>query len=351
MKKITYILSTILALLALESTNAQVTINGISTNPQNPINNTFLPWANAQFSGTFTHNPFLNTFNWYPDQNNNIEIPYTTGFNIAGISLTGNNINSKNPFYDGLDIGLSDFAKALYYDNMGNSINSTDRDFRWQDGWELLWMNLGKTPDGEPINAPKSGGPLMSIDQAAPNNIPYFVLYNRYRGTVRLFANVWFNNTVGSRFQKVIPTIMFENDKIVNGLFRHTNSYDLALDNLTEITDKSAPSSQPTDQNLWLMSDYQMAFDPCICNRNQAKLKFNFKNITSMDIKMISRSITIQQNITDNSYQKDDFLNLTDVSAPGYRSGNRIYNRMDNMLDNYLKSVDKYKIDLANYNS
>jgi hypothetical protein len=29
----------------------------------------------------------------------------------------------------------------------------TDRDYHWEDGWELLWMNIGKSPNGDPYSA------------------------------------------------------------------------------------------------------------------------------------------------------------------------------------------------------
>ncbi|MFZ4797101.1 MAG: T9SS type A sorting domain-containing protein [Bacteroidia bacterium] len=362
MKKLTYFI--ILWVASQNLIKAQSTINGSSTNPQNPQNTDFLPWAKQHLGGGITWNPFLNTFNWTPlgignTKTDYIPIPFNTGWNIAGLSFSGNIWPMKNPFNTGLDAGLSKHAYYLYNqtigkDNNGNDINANidveDRDFKWEDGWELLWMNLGTTPDGERIDAPHANGPFMTPQLPNPDQTPYFVLYNRYKGTMRLFANVWFNNTVSGRFQKIIPTLQFQpGDE--NGLLRHTSSYDLALDQPTIIKNITGPSSQPTANDKWLMSDYQIGFDPCICKRNNAKLQFKFETIDIMNIDMVSRSITVNQGINNNSYLEDDFLNLNDVSLPSYKKGSRIYNKMGNMLDAYKDAQLKYESDLANYNS
>lgn len=355
MKKLIRYSILIIAFLANSKAKAQSTINGSSTNPQNPVNTDFLPWANQHVGTGITWNPFLNTFNWMPVGSNNtvtdyIPIPYNTGYNIAGISLSGNILAMKNPFNTGLDIGLSNYAYYLYSDPNGNNIDVRERDFRWEDGWELLWVNLGTTPDGEQINTPHANGPFMNAQLPNPDQTPYFVLYNRYKGIIRLFANVWFNNTVSGRFQKVMPTLKFESNN-VNGMLRHASSYDLALDEHTNISNIIGPSSQPTATDKWLMSDYQIGFDPCICNRNIAKLQFVFEAMNEMKINIISRSITINEKIEDENYLSDDFLNLTDALGTGSKPGSRIYKKMGSMLDSYKSALLKYESDLADYNS
>ncbi|MDP3929922.1 MAG: T9SS type A sorting domain-containing protein [Bacteroidota bacterium] len=348
--KHTYLL--IIFCIASIISNAQQ-VNGVNTNPQNPINPPFLPWANMHLGSGFTHDPFLNRFNWSPiDANGNstdlIPIEYNTGFNIAGISLSSNQIPMRNPFRSGMGIGASAYIDALLTPTV------LDRDFRWQDGWELLYMNLGYTPNLDQINIPN---PLNPLDITGPNpsHAPYFVLYNKYKGTVRLFANVWFNNTTANKPQKVMATLQFSNDE-VNGLLRHNSSYDLALDQPTIIEKISGPSYNFADQFKWLMSDYQVGFDPCICNRttNNTRLQFEFRTINSMDIDMTSRSIAVNKAITSNSYLTDDFLNLGDVDFNNpntNKPGSRMYKEMGSLLDGYKAAQLKYEKDLANYNS
>jgi hypothetical protein len=40
------------------------------------------------------------------------------------------------------------------------TIPEPERDFRWEDGWELLWMNLGYLPNGDKISANKKTNEL-----------------------------------------------------------------------------------------------------------------------------------------------------------------------------------------------
>lgn len=328
-------------------------INGVSTNPQNPVNPPFLPWANTHLGTGFTHDPFLNKFDWRPigptgNLTDNIPIEYYTGFNIAGISLSNNQIPMLNPFNTGMSAGHSSYINELLKPTV------RDRDFRWEDGWELLYMNLGYTPDLKLIDLPIPASPLDIIGPS-PNHAPYFVLYNRYKGTMRLFSNVWFNTTTANKPQKVIATLKF-NTREVNGLLRHNSSYDLALDQPTEIKNISGPSYNFQDQFNWMMSDFQVGFDPCICNRttNDTRLNFEFRTMQNMSIDMTSRSIAVNRTITDNSYLSDDFLNLGDVdftNPNAYKPGSRMYKEMGSMLDAYKAAQLQYEKNLANYNS
>ncbi len=328
-------------------------INGVSTNPENPVNPPFLPWANTHLGTGFTHAPFLNNFDWRPVSPNGnltdfIPIEYYTGFNIAGISLSNNQIPMKNPFNTGMSGGASSYIGEVLRPSV------RDRDFRWEDGWELLYMNLGYTPDLNLIDLPDPANPLDIIGPS-PTHAPYFVLYNRYKGTMRLFANVWFNTTTANKPQKVITTLRF-NNREVNGLLRHNSSHDLALDRNTIIEDISGPSYNFDDQFSWMMSDFQVGFDPCICNRTTSgtRLNFEFKTIQTMNLDMTSRSIAVNKTITDNSYLSDDFLNLNDIDHVGpnaYKPGSRMYKEMGSMLDAYKKAQLQYEKDLANYNS
>lgn len=55
----------------------QPCVNGISTNPDNPVNNQFLPLANQWYpgNGTDTHNPWLNQWSWYWSDGNPDNLP------------------------------------------------------------------------------------------------------------------------------------------------------------------------------------------------------------------------------------------------------------------------------------
>jgi hypothetical protein len=232
-------------------------------------------------------------------------------------------------------------------------VDVKDRDFRWQDGWELLWLNLGLTPDLVHTDVSVPGSAFQTPTPPAPEQMPYFVLYNRYKGTMRIFANAFFNRTTFGNPQKVMPTLFFSDKDELNGMLRHAATYDQALDQKTQISNVSGPSFQTTNPGQWLMADFQIGFDPCICNRNNALLKFRFNQITSMDITMVSRSISLTKKFDDNNYLDSSFMNLNDVDnkTQTYKPGTRIYGEMKGLLDGYKSSLAQYEKDLANYNS
>jgi hypothetical protein len=147
-------------------------INGVSTNPSNPINPVFLPWANLHLGSGFTHDPFLNTFNWEDANGNYIPIS-PLNFNIGSVYNLGAPIPMLHPFNTGLSVDNSVYAQAL----VDTFVNY--RDFWWKDGWELLWLNTNKTPDGYYIHSPNTNSPLPNPQGPIPVNAPYFVLYNK----------------------------------------------------------------------------------------------------------------------------------------------------------------------------
>lgn len=324
--------------------------------PSNPRNKSFLDWVNDPLNGfpgagSFTHNPFFNNFNWYPY--NQISIPQNGGFNIGTIPWANNQYTMDNPFNTGLPPN-SDYVAAI------TNMNVANKDFKWEDGWELLWMNLGKTPDGIDIATNQPGSPL-TIASATPSNIPYFVLYNRYKGIMRVFANVWFNelgdigamyDAVSTKLQFYLPTNQAPGNPIeVNGILRHVSGFDLPLDQFTVQKSIQAPSQGAVLKNKWMLSDFQIGFDPCICNLNKAKLTIEFIAISSLTLQMTSRSISIDQQFLNKDYLEKDFMNLSDVDPNYPKPGARIYKEMGTMLDAYNAAQLKYESNLANYNS
>jgi len=213
--------------------------NEISTNPDDPVNNQFVQMGNDFFpsNGTDTYNPFLNSFEWYFNAPTIQLFPDEVNW-IHFFSSFTNPVNMQHPY------GGSMPTEFQYL--RPDSVNPEFRDFRWEDGWELLYMNLGYFPDLNHTDDPAPGSYYANHNQSydpIPSNIPYFVLYNRYRGLLRLFANVWY--PVGSNFEDINVTLMFTEpsslDEKVTGLLRHASAYDLPLSEKTSITAVHAP--------------------------------------------------------------------------------------------------------------
>jgi hypothetical protein len=201
---------------------------------------------------------------------------------------------------------------------------SEDRDFKWEDGWELLWMNLGYYPNGSIMDAAVPGSFINSSLAPKPNHVPYFAIYNRYRGTMRLFSNVWFKPTDAIRYQDVVVRFGYneieaENDK-VSGLLRHNGGYDLALDQPTQNYQMFSARQQPVNQSEWQISEFQIGFDPCVCLKTyerpfqSGQLTFEFQDFTTLSIDMMSRTIETVDVINSSNYANEaiDFFIVHD---------------------------------------
>ena len=333
---------TLALLIALYVVGYSQCINNTSTNIESPRNDGFLPWANDNIpGGPFTHNPFLNRFNW-EDPYSPIYIEQNAGFNIGGVSW----INGQYPMLSPFNTGVSNSSA---YNAAFNSPSVSDRDYKWIDGWELLWINTGRTPDGIEMFTKVPDSPLPNPASAAPTNIPYVVLYNKYRGVIRLFANVWFNAT-SRRYQTVSVALKFE-EANVNGMLRHTGSYDTPLDQKTTHAYIQGPSSHPINADEWMLADFQVGFDPCVCKFNNTNLQFRFTELDKATLQMVSRSITIDRSLDNLDFLKEDFMNLDNIQPGVDKPGSRIYRDMQTMVDGYTRALAAYETKLTNYNS
>jgi len=325
--------------------------NGISTNPNDPINDQFVQMGNDFFppnssNGTVdTYNPFLNSFEWYFNAPTIQLFPDEVNW-IHFFSSFTNPVNMQHPF------GGSMPTEFQYL--RPDSVNPEFRDFRWEDGWELLYMNLGYFPDLNHTDEPAPGSYYANHNQSydpIPSNIPYFVLYNRYRGLLRLFANVWY--PVGSNFEDINVTIQFTEPSSafqkVTGLLRHASAYDLPLSEKTAITAVHAPRYHAPNYTQWIVADFQMAYDPCTC-QSQGELEFRFIAFNSLDVDIIGRSISLEVPINDNNYTTRNFMNLSNINTNEYEPGTEIYQNMDSMLVAYERQQEAYLEQLEEYN-
>src|SRR5690554_5651245 len=223
-------------------------------------------------------------------------------------------------------------------------------------------MNLGIHPNLDQALSPSPGtyyGENNILSNPLPTNVPYFVLYNRYRGVLRIFANVWTNNLLPNA-QEILIGLGFDEfavlDAGLSGILRHSLNYDTPLDQPTSGDAHFSPRMQATNTSSFLVADFQMAFDPCICLKETdpsgsdlGKLQFEFQTFQTMDIDMVSRGISIDDAITAASFT-DDFYNLSEINSEEYKPGHRIYTKMDGLYDDYLEKLEKYKDVMAAQN-
>lgn len=203
--------------------------NEISTDPDNPIN------------GVAPDSKFKNAFNWFQQ---------TVGGQLMNIPIY--DLNSFYSITEMLNPYHEDNELCYYLDKA----NIEDLDIYPEDGWELLFINLGYYPD------------LTLLDDVSESsetpNAPYIVLYNKYRSIVRVFANIRFAQT---NYDEVEVILGFNDEDGLNssGLFRYGAGVDRTLDKQTGTTSMTSYAKLPDEPKGWFHVDFQVAYDPCTC--------------------------------------------------------------------------------------
>ncbi len=332
------------------NTNAQTnncyTGKGISTNPANPIN----PEMDLLFSNKI--NPWLNSFNIGLNNGASFSpIPLNKNavWNIPGWSPTQTqDYQMVNPFSFNMP------GEYSYLQQPTNPIGM--RDFNWQDGWELLWMNTGYYPNQSTtnhngnINIYDVNRIYPYVSNPAHSRYPYIILYNKYRGTMRMFGKVLEDQ--GS-FQNVQLVLKFPSpppgvtQTQATGIFRHLNGFDLPLDKPTEITNYSAANKNDNNSTIWTSSDVQLGYDPCICN-HKSELEMRFVTFDTWDVNLYGHSIGTVLPLQDANGNPiyGDFLSQSAVNenalSSNAPSGSLIYKNLNSMIENYRVQLDYY---------
>jgi len=139
-------------------------VNGVSTNPNNPTNNS-LP-INPVYPNGDTR--FLNKFDL---------LSLTPEGYLGNYELTNMVFGSVQ-----LDYMINIWKQwSPYYSYINREPLPISKN-----GWELLLINLGRYPDN-----------ITPYPVADFKTLPYIVIYNRYSGTLRVFASIGTDHVVG----------------------------------------------------------------------------------------------------------------------------------------------------------
>jgi hypothetical protein len=162
-----------------------------------------------------------------------------------------------NPFYDQ--------SPSL---NTVDFVNQDYKDFQPADGWELLYK--------------KFGSPQQGI------TYPFFVLYNRYSGKIRVFVNI--TNSAEFTFNNCEIALSFDKDfintnseltqsAVLNNLGEHAFSPIELQRNASHYSYNQALDNGNQNGYQWMVADYNTAFDPCTCGlETKFYLRVRLKN-------------------------------------------------------------------------
>jgi hypothetical protein len=300
----------------------------VSTNPSEPFN--------QHLPDVFQQNPptppfiqdlkYLNGFNWWNPVEYILE-PFME-FNPGEPYVFMSNI--QHPF-------IEDYYTYLRKDLGAEELTP-------QNGWELLLVNLGRYPDDQ-----------TQLTQMSLSAVPYIVLYNKYRGVIRVFVQHGRNTVVPDAVDGVQIYLQYikppGNNGNVSGLLRLGQGVDRTLDQNSVTRTLSVVAPTNGNYNFWMSGDIQIAYDPCVCWKPSI-LDLRFRFFSTTDLTLHGRAYTTQEPLVNSSGTAILDLPLLanfEMHNPALEdaaNGFAIYKRMNDMVLTYIDRLEKHKEDL-----
>ncbi|SCD19960.1 hypothetical protein PSM36_1135 [Proteiniphilum saccharofermentans] len=139
-------------------------------------------------------------------------------------------------------------------------------DRRASDGWELMYNSFD----------PNASGPLAN---------PYFVLYNKYRGLMRIFLYTTTQFYAPSSYlQDGISIISNHSTSLLNFIGKEIVDVSVApTKSYSQIQPKPSDGSYPLGSNKWYMMQYELAYDPNLATIPYNQIQLNW-SLSSYDV-------------------------------------------------------------------
>jgi hypothetical protein len=159
---------------------------------------------------------------------------------------------TQNPYDVNFVGGAVQQQANPYFANNGGvtSLYGTD-DFEPEDGWELLYVDLGLDKMGNPLLPPAASGQL------------FFVLYNKFRSIIRVFV------AIDQLNQNNLTEIELEIEGDYNtALLGSVNKVQKPLKNFDPTAVASNVQKLTNGGSLvkhWHYADFPVNYDPCTC--------------------------------------------------------------------------------------
>lgn len=238
----------------------------ITTNPDNPINE----------KDTYPNTKLNNFFDWRIES-----IP----------------IYSSAPYLQG-----SHYVISPFWDSDAEYNNQVYKNFKPEDGWELLKINRGYVDEtihdqsNQIIAVPESFS--LNKPKKSPETYLWLVMYNKYISIMRVFVLIGESRSyTGAKMSLYFTSDA--NDNIFTNLIGNFDSEAplIAVDEISKIKFIDLPILYDNNPNRWLYADFPVMYDPCTC-RFQSELVINVRLIreTKINFEGIDETNSVSQN-------------------------------------------------------
>lgn len=145
-------------------------------------------------------------------------------------------------------------------------------DYKKTDGWKLLYSTFTSSGSADLVN-------------------PYFILYNVYRGTMRVYLYVTTSFIAPSSYLQDCLSVVSSSGvetTMLNYLGRNVIATSDRVKNYAQIQPRPLDGSAPLAANRWYMIEYELAYDPNIekvrGDQIQLKWQLNYLNVPTFRV-------------------------------------------------------------------
>lgn len=166
---------------------------------------------------------------------------YTVYITENGQGTAGSAVEIRSPFYDQSgNLNTWPYADAV------------EKDYDPEDGWELLYKKFGSEAQG-----------LQT---------PFFALYNKYSGTIRVFVNIVNSGTFpftasGIKLTYSVPSgiTALRQTSLLNVIGEYTFAGDEMMKDVSHFEPGHYSNAGVNDNYYWLAAEFNTLYDPCTC--------------------------------------------------------------------------------------
>jgi hypothetical protein len=172
------------------------------------------------------------------------------------------------------------------------------------------------------------------------------LFYNKYSGIARVFVRYGDNTDPDSDINFADIRIIYDNPNAMSGILRLADGLDRTLDQESIIQEITVRVPSPGDAHLWFSADFQLAFDPCVC-QHESEFDLRFSFFKESEITLTGRSVTVEGELTEENYMTSGEMHdyLAGVNSEGEQAqrGYLIYKRQEHLINDYLRVYEEYK--------
>lgn len=248
-------------------------------------------------------------------------------------------------FYDVHFVGGATTTQANPYtvNNGGVTGLYLTGDYEPEDGWELIYVDLGKDKNGLVLPSPVRSGQL------------FFVLYNKYRSILRVFVAI--DELAQNNLTEIELSLQGDYNTALLASSEKVRQPLKSFDPSIIATNVQKFTNGAQDVKHWHYADFSVSYDPCTCNPPSQNLtgisilKFEVNLIDQASINLrgfsngtIENTVNKNSSVDPSSTAWNNFYGTVQKAGKAVKSGQKVYKGFNDFKSD-VKNTSEGKAD------